>query len=264
MRQYLELLQQVLDTGAPKSDRTGTGTLSVFGRQIRFDLSEGFPAVTTKQLNLKAVVTELLWFLRGETNVKWLQEHGVHIWDNWADANGELGPIYGHQWRNWEAPDGATVDQVVSVIDSIKSNPDSRRHILSAWNVADIPKMALPPCPVLVQFYVLDGTLSCHVYQRSADLFLGVPFDIASHALLLSMIARVCDLEPGEVVYSFGDVHIYLNHVEQARLQLTRQPRSLPTLWLSPECKTIDAFTLADIVIDGYDPEPAIRAPVSV
>jgi thymidylate synthase len=264
MKQYLELMRHVLDNGAQKSDRTGTGTLSVFGYQMRFDLRDGFPAVTTKKLNLKAIVMELLWFLRGETNVKWLQDHDVFIWDDWADADGELGPIYGHQWRSWGTPDGGGVDQILSVIDSIQRDPGSRRHVVSAWNVADIPKMALPPCPVLVQFYVLDGVLSCQVYQRSGDLFLGVPFDIASNALLLSMVAQVCDLTPGELVYSFGDVHLYLNHVEQARLQLARRPRPLPTLRLSGRCRSIDAFTFADIEISGYDPEPAIRAPIAV
>jgi thymidylate synthase len=264
MRQYLDLLSDVLDNGTEKSDRTGTGTRSVFGRQLRFDLAAGFPAVTTKKLQLRSVVTELLWFLQGSTNVRWLQERGVHIWDEWADADGELGPVYGQQWRSWPAPDGRSIDQIANVVESIRTTPDSRRHIVSAWNPAEVDTMALPPCHSLFQFYVADGRLSCQLYQRSADLFLGVPFNIASYALLTAMIAQVTELEVGEFVHTFGDAHLYLNHVEQARLQLTREPRPLPTLRLNPERKALDDFEYDDIELVGYDPYPAISAPIAV
>ncbi|HEX5510106.1 MAG TPA: thymidylate synthase [Actinomycetales bacterium] len=264
MRQYLDLLTRILDEGTEKSDRTGTGTLSVFGHQMRFDLSEGFPLVTTKKVHLKSVVGELLWFLRGSTNVRWLQERGITIWDEWADADGELGPIYGYQWRSWPAPDGRHIDQIAAVIESIRTNPDSRRHIVSAWNVADIDAMALPPCHTMFQFYVADGRLSCQLYQRSADVFLGVPFNIASYALLTAMVAQVCELEPGDFVHTLGDAHLYSNHLEQAREQLTRDPRPLPTLRLNPEIKNIDEFDLHDVVVEGYDPHPAIKAPIAV
>ena len=264
MRQYLDLLRHVRDNGATKTDRTGTGTLSVFGCQMRFDLSEGFPAVTTKKLQLKSVVTELIWFLTGSTNVHWLQEHGVHIWDEWADANGELGPVYGHQWRSWPAPDGRSIDQIERVIASIRTSPDSRRHIVSAWNVAEVDSMALPPCHTMFQFYVADGRLSCQLYQRSADLFLGVPFNIASYALLTHMVAQVCDLEPGDFVHTLGDAHLYLNHLEQADLQLAREPGPLPRLKLNPERRSIDEFTAADVELVGYAPQPWIKAPIAV
>jgi thymidylate synthase len=264
VRQYLDLLTRILDEGTEKSDRTGTGTLSVFGHQMRFDLSEGFPLVTTKKVHLKSVVGELLWFLRGSTNVRWLQERGITIWDEWADADGELGPIYGYQWRSWPAPDGRHIDQIAAMIESIRTNPDSRRHIVSAWNVADIEAMALPPCHTMFQFYVADGRLSCQLYQRSADVFLGVPFNIASYALLTAMVAQVCELEPGDFVHTLGDAHLYLNHLDQAREQLTRDPRPLPTLRLNPEIKNIDEFDLHDVVVEGYDPHPAIKAPIAV
>ncbi|GAA1238253.1 thymidylate synthase [Oryzihumus leptocrescens] len=264
MRQYLDLLDHVLTHGTPKGDRTGTGTLSVFGHQMRFDLSEGFPAVTTKRLHLKSVVGELLWFLRGSTNVRWLQEQGVSIWDEWADEHGELGPVYGYQWRSWPTPAGGHVDQIAQVIDSIRTNPDSRRHIVSAWNVAEIGQMALPPCHTLFQFYVADGRLSCQLYQRSGDIFLGVPFNIASYALLTHMVAQVCELEVGDFVHTLGDAHLYTNHVEQAREQLTREPRPLPTLRLNPERKGIDEFEMGDVELVGYDPHPAIKAPIAV
>ncbi|MGZ4449553.1 thymidylate synthase [Oryzihumus sp.] len=264
MRQYLDLLDHVLTHGTPKGDRTGTGTLSVFGHQMRFDLSEGFPAVTTKRLHLKSVVGELLWFLRGSTNVRWLQEQGVSIWDEWADEDGELGPVYGYQWRSWPTPGGGHVDQIAQVIDSIRTNPDSRRHIVSAWNVADLGQMALPPCHTLFQFYVADGRLSCQLYQRSGDIFLGVPFNIASYALLTHMVAQVCELEVGDFVHTLGDAHLYTNHVEQAREQLTREPRPLPTLRLNPERKGIDEFEMGDVELVGYDPHPAIKAPIAV
>ena len=264
MRQYLDLLDHVLTDGTPKGDRTGTGTLSVFGHQMRFDLSEGFPAVTTKRLHLKSVVGELLWFLRGSTNVRWLQEQGVSIWDEWADSDGELGPVYGYQWRSWPTPGGGHVDQIAQVIDSIRTNPDSRRHIVSAWNVADIGQMALPPCHTLFQFYVADGRLSCQLYQRSGDIFLGVPFNIASYALLTHMVAQVCELEVGDFVHTLGDAHLYTNHVEQAREQLTREPRALPTLRLNPDRKGIDEFEMGDVELVGYDPHPAIKAPIAV
>jgi thymidylate synthase len=264
VRQYLDLLSDVLENGTAKGDRTGTGTLSVFGRQMRFDLAQGFPAVTTKKLQMKSVVGELIWFLRGDTNVGWLQEHGVRIWDEWADEDGELGPVYGHQWRAWPTPDGHSVDQVAAVIESIRANPDSRRHIVSAWNVADIASMALPPCHTMFQFYVAGGRLSCQLYQRSGDIFLGVPFNIASYALLTMMVAQVCELEPGDFVHTLGDAHLYVNHLDQARLQLTREPRALPRLRINPERKGIDDFTVSDFELVGYEPHPGIKAPIAV
>ena len=264
MKQYLDLVRHVLDHGVQKGDRTGTGTLSVFGYQTRFDLSRGFPAVTTKKLHLKSIIYELLWFLRGETNVKWLQERGVTIWDEWADERGELGPVYGHQWRSWPAPDGSTIDQITNVIEMIKKTPDSRRLIVSAWNVAEVDKMKLPPCHTLFQFYVANGRLSCQLYQRSADIFLGVPFNIASYALLTMMIAQVCKLEPGDFVHTFGDAHLYLNHLEQARTQLERAPRPSPTMRLNPSVTSIYEFQYEDFTLEGYDPHPAIKAPIAV
>ena len=264
MRQYLDLLQHVLDEGARKEDRTGTGTLSVFGHQTRYDLSAGFPLVTTKKVHVPAVVGELIWFIRGDSNVRWLQEHGVTIWDEWADERGDLGPVYGVQWRSWPTPGGAHVDQLARVIEQIRTDPDSRRHVVSAWNVADIPAMALAPCHALFQFYVADGRLSCQLYQRSADLFLGVPFNIASYALLTHMVAQVTGLEVGDFVHTLGDAHLYLNHLDQAREQLTREPRALPTLRLDPACREIDDFTIESIAVEGYDPHPAIRAPIAV
>lgn len=264
MRQYLDLLQHVLDYGVEKSDRTGTGTISLFGAQTRFDLSQGFPLLTTKKLHLRSIVHELLWFLQGETNVKYLNENKVAIWDEWADEDGELGPIYGYQWRSWPAPDGRHVDQITQVIDQIRTNPDSRRLLVSAWNVADIPKMALAPCHALFQFYVSEGRLSCQLYMRSADLFLGVPFNIASYSILLMMIAQVTGLEPHEFVLTFGDLHIYRNHLEQAKLQLTRKPRPLPALTLNPAVDTIFDFTYEDLTLENYDPHPGIKAPIAV
>jgi len=262
--EYHDLLSRILDEGVEKGDRTGTGTLSVFGHQMRFDLSAGFPVVTTKKVHLRSVIAELIWFLKGSTNVGWLQERGVTIWDEWADEDGDLGPIYGYQWRSWPTPDGAHVDQIERVVTSIKANPDSRRHIVSAWNVADVDAMALPPCHTLFQFYVADGRLSCQLYQRSADVFLGVPFNIASYALLTHMVAQVCDLGVGDFVHTLGDAHLYLNHIEQAKLQLEREPRSLPELALNPARKALDEFDVDDVEIHGYDPHPAIRAPIAV
>jgi thymidylate synthase len=264
MRQYLELLQRIVDSGTQKSDRTGTGTLSVFGHQMRFDLQDGFPLLTTKKLHWKSIIHELLWFLSGSTNVGYLREHGVTIWDEWADSAGDLGPVYGHQWRSWPKPDGTTIDQVSDVLAQIRQNPDSRRLIVSAWNVADIPRMALPPCHVLFQFYVADGRISCQLYQRSADVFLGVPFNIASYALLLLMVAQVSDLQPGEFIHTFGDAHLYTNHLEQARLQLQRQPRSLPQMRLNPNARSIFDFRYDDFTLAGYDPLPHIPAKVAV
>ena len=264
MRQYLNLLQDILDNGVIKSDRTGTGTRSVFGRQLRFDLRESFPVLTTKKLHLRSIIYELLWFIRGETNIRYLNDNRVGIWDEWADSEGELGPIYGYQWRSWPAPGGKAVDQLSGVIEQIKSNPDSRRLIVSAWNVAQIPEMALPPCHALFQFYVAAGKLSCQLYQRSADVFLGVPFNIASYSLLTVMAAQVTGLDPGEFVHTFGDVHLYLNHVEQARLQLTREPRALPTLNINPGVKSIFDFQYEDFSLENYDPHPHIKAPLAV
>jgi thymidylate synthase len=264
VRQYLDLVQRILDDGARKSDRTGTGTLSVFGHQMRFDLAAGFPLVTTKKVHLRSVIGELLWFLRGDTNVAWLHERGITIWDEWADEHGDLGPVYGRQWRSWPAPDGRHIDQLGAVIDQIRRDPDSRRHVVSAWNVADLPDMALSPCHALFQFYVADGRLSCQLYQRSADVFLGVPFNIASYALLTHMVAQVTGLRAGDFVHTFGDAHLYLNHLDQARVQLAREPRTLPQLWLDPAVQTLDGFDLEHIEVAGYDPHPAIKAPIAV
>ncbi|MGB3027355.1 thymidylate synthase [Paradevosia shaoguanensis] len=264
MKAYQQLLSDILEKGTDKSDRTGVGTRSLFGYQMRFDLSEGFPLLTTKKLHIKSIVYELLWFLRGDTNVRWLQERGVKIWDEWADENGDLGPVYGSQWRSWPAPDGRHIDQIANVVNSIRTKPDSRRHIVSAWNPAEVDEMALPPCHCLFQFYVADGKLSCQLYQRSADTFLGVPFNIASYALFTHMMAQVTGLEVGDFVHSFGDVHLYSNHFEQAREQLSREPRPLPRLTLNPAVKTLEDFTFEDFIITGYDPHPHIKAKVAV
>ncbi len=273
MQQYLDLLTRILDDGVEKSDRTGTGTRSVFGHQMRFDLTQGFPLVTTKKVHTRSVFGELLWFLRGDTNVRWLQERGITIWDEWADEHGDLGPVYGAQWRSWPTPDGEHVDQVSRVVDDLRRDPDSRRHLVSAWNVADVPRMALAPCHALFQFYVAPppagspsgrGRLSCQLYQRSADVFLGVPFNIASYALLTHMVAQVTDLDVGDFVHTLGDAHLYLNHLDQARLQLTREPRPLPELWLDPSVRDLDAFDLEHISVKGYDPHPGIKAPIAV
>jgi thymidylate synthase len=264
MRQYLDLMQRILDEGVRKSDRTGTGTLSIFGPQLRFDLADGFPLVTTKKLHLKSIIHELLWFLKGDTNIAYLRENGVSIWDEWADANGDLGPVYGYQWRSWPTPDGKHIDQISQIIAELKRNPDSRRLLVSAWNVADVPKMKLAPCHAFFQFYVAQGKLSLQLYQRSADFFLGVPFNIASYALLNLMVAQVCGFEPGEFVHTLGDTHLYLNHLEQARSQLERTPRRLPTMRLNPDVKDIFGFRYEDFVLEGYEPHPAIKAPVAV
>ena len=264
MRQYLELLEYILAEGTEKRDRTGTGTLSVFGRQMRFDLAGGFPMVTTKKLHLKSIVHELLWFLRGDTNVAYLRDHGVSIWNEWADANGELGPVYGKQWRSWAAPDGRTIDQISQALDLIRRDPDSRRIIVTAWNPADLDRMALSPCHCLFQFYVARGKLSCQLYQRSADVFLGVPFNIASYALLTMMMAQATGLAPGDFVHTFGDAHLYLNHIEQAHLQLSRPPRALPRLAINPDVKDLFAFRFEDFELQGYEPHPHIKAPVAV
>jgi thymidylate synthase len=264
MRPYLDLMRHILEHGTRKNDRTGTGTLSVFGPQLRFDLNAGFPLLTTKKVHLKSIVHELLWFLKGETNIRYLKENGVSIWDEWADENGELGPVYGYQWRSWPAPDGRHIDQISQVLQQIRSNPDSRRMIVSAWNVADLDKMALMPCHAFFQFYVAAGRLSCQLYQRSADIFLGVPFNIASYALLTMMVAQVSGLKPGEFVHTFGDTHLYLNHLEQAREQLSREPRRLPVMKLNPNVKDLFAFEYDDFTLEDYDPHPAIRAPVAV
>ncbi len=264
MRQYLDLMQYVRKHGHKKSDRTGTGTLSVFGYQMRFDLSEGFPLVTTKKCHLKSIIHELLWFLQGNTNIKYLKDNGVSIWDEWAGVNGDLGPIYGHQWRSWPGVDGRHIDQITQVIEQIRNTPDSRRMIVSAWNVGELDKMKLPPCHAFFQFYVADGRLSCQLYQRSADIFLGVPFNIASYALLTLMMAQICGLKPGDFVHTFGDAHLYLNHLDQVQEQLSREPRKLPTMQLNPATNSIFDFTYADFTLEGYDPYPPIKAPVAV
>ncbi len=264
MRQYLDLMRHVLEHGDPKTDRTGTGTLSVFGWQMRFRLQDGFPLLTTKKLHTRSIIHELLWFLQGDTNIRYLKENGVSIWVEWADADGELGPVYGKQWRRWETADGRTVDQLARVVDSIRHNPDSRRHLVSAWNPGEVDDMALPPCHALFQFYVAGGRLSCQLYQRSADIFLGVPFNIASYALLTHMVAQVCELEPGDFIWTGGDCHLYSNHLEQAREQLGREPRALPTLRLNPAVRDLFGFRFEDIALEGYDPHPHIKAPVAV
>lgn len=264
MRSYLDLMRHIRENGTPKEDRTGTGTLSVFGAQLRFDLSAGFPLLTTKKVHLKSIIHELLWFLKGSTNIEYLTQNGVTIWDEWADKNGDLGPVYGHQWRSWPTKDGGHIDQISKVIDDLKQNPDSRRHIVSAWNVSDIDKMALAPCHTFFQFYVAGGKLSCQLYQRSADFFLGVPFNIASYALLTMMVAQVCDLEVGDFVHTFGDCHLYVNHLTQTDEQLSRTPRSLPTMRINPEVKNIFEFTYEDFELIGYDPHPMIKAPVAI
>ncbi|WP_210397140.1 thymidylate synthase [Motiliproteus sediminis] len=264
MQQYLDLMRHIRDNGTFKGDRTGTGTVSVFGYQMRFDLQQGFPLVTTKKCHLRSIIHELLWFLRGDTNIKYLNDNGVSIWDEWADENGDLGPVYGHQWRSWPTPEGDTVDQIALLIEQIKNNPDSRRLIVSAWNVPEVNKMALPPCHTLFQFYVIDGKLSCQLYQRSADVFLGVPFNIASYALLTMMVAQVCGLEPGDFVHTFGDAHLYSNHLEQADLQLGREPLPLPTMKINPEVKDLFAFRFEDFELVGYQAHPHISAPVAV
>ncbi len=264
MQQYLDLLQYILDHGVQKEDRTGTGTLSVFGYQMRFDLSQGFPLLTTKKLHMRSIIYELLWFLRGESNIRYLKEHGVSIWDDWADASGELGPVYGVQWRSWQSADGRTIDQITQLIERIRQEPNSRRLVISAWNVGELDKMALPPCHVLFQFYVANGRLSCQMYQRSADVFLGVPFNIASYSLLLMMIAQVCGLQAGDFVHTLGDTHLYLNHLEQARLQLTRKPFPLPQMVINPEVKSIFAFDYSDFKLEGYQAHPHIKAEIAV
>lgn len=264
MRQYLDLMQHVLDNGTQKHDRTGTGTISVFGYQMRFNLQDGFPMVTTKKLHLKSIIHELIWFLKGDTNIKYLKDNGVRIWDEWADENGNLGPVYGSQWRSWPKPDGTSIDQITQIINTIKNNPDSRRIIVSAWNVAEIENMALPPCHAFFQFYVADGKLSCQLYQRSADIFLGVPFNIASYALLTMMVAQVCNLEPGDFIHTFGDAHLYNNHLEQARLQLSREPKKLPSMKINPDIKDIFDFKFEDFELVNYDAHPHIKGVVAV
>ncbi|MBK9444897.1 MAG: thymidylate synthase [Betaproteobacteria bacterium] len=264
MQQYLDLMRHVLAHGNEKSDRTGTGTRSVFGWQMRFNLEDGFPVLTTKKLHLRSIIHELLWFLQGDTNIKYLQDNGVRIWDEWADENGNLGPVYGHQWRHWTTADGREIDQIVQLVEGLKKNPDSRRHLVSAWNPGDVDRMALPPCHALFQFYVADGRLSCQLYQRSADIFLGVPFNIASYALLTLMLAQVCNLKPGDFVHTLGDAHLYSNHLEQAQLQLSRETRALPTLRINPDVKDLFAFRFEDFTLEGYDPHPHIPAPVAV
>ncbi|HSS47222.1 MAG TPA: thymidylate synthase [Burkholderiales bacterium] len=264
MRQYLNLMQHILEHGTRKNDRTGTGTLSVFGHQLRFDLNTGFPLLTTKKIHLKSIIHELLWFLKGETNTKYLKENGVTIWDEWADENGNLGPVYGYQWRSWPAPDGGHIDQIAKIIEEIRRNPDSRRLLVSSWNVADLDKMALLPCHAFFQFYVAQGKLSCQLYQRSADMFLGVPFNIASYSLLTLMVAQICELKPGEFVHTFGDAHLYLNHLRQAREQLSRTPLALPQMKINPAVKNIFDFKYQDFTLEGYEPHPAIKAPIAV
>ncbi|MDG2244181.1 MAG: thymidylate synthase [Rhodospirillaceae bacterium] len=264
MQQYLDLMKHVLETGAQKGDRTGTGTLSVFGHQVRFDLSQGFPVTTTKKLHLRSIIIELLWFLRGDTNIRYLKQNKVSIWDEWADANGDLGPIYGYQWRSWPDPKGGSIDQIERLLHNLKHNPDSRRHMVTAWNPADVDSMALPPCHCLFQFYVADGKLSCQLYQRSADIFLGVPFNIASYALLTLMVAQVTGYEPGEFVHTFGDAHLYSNHIEQAKTQFARSPKTLPVMKINPDVTDLFSFELPDFTLEGYDPHPHISAPVAV